>query len=60
MFLLITFIGYPKKFKQLENQITLKYLGDRKQKGLNRIAKVDQGHLCLREENPSFNNNYII
>ena len=23
-------------------------------KGLNRLAKVDFGHQCLREENPSF------
>ena len=30
------------------------------EKGLNRIAKVDYGHLCLREENISFKNNYII
>ena len=30
------------------------------EKGLNRIAKIDYGHLCLREENISFKNNYII
>jgi len=30
------------------------------EKGLNRIAKIDYGHLCLRVENISFNNNYII
>jgi hypothetical protein len=28
--------------------------------GLNRIDKFGQGHLCLREENLSFINNYII
>jgi hypothetical protein len=26
-----------------------------KPKGLNSITKIDQGHLCLREENLSFN-----
>ena len=29
-------------------------------KGLNRLAKVDFGHQCLREENPSFNIGYVI
>jgi hypothetical protein len=31
-----------------------------KPKGLNRIAKIGYGHLCLREENLPFNNNNII
>ena len=38
----------------------LKVLGAIKPKGLNRIANIWWGHLCLREENISFNNNYII
>jgi len=29
------------------------------EKGLNMIVKI-YGHLCLREENISFNNDYII
>ena len=42
------------------SQIIEKSLGIRKPKGPNRIAKIDKGHLCLRE-NLSFNdNNYII
>jgi hypothetical protein len=28
--------------------------------GLNSMAKTSRGHLCLREENLNFNNNYII
>ena len=39
------------KSKRLENQIILKVLGVSKPKGLNSITKIDQGHLCLREEN---------
>jgi len=31
-----------------------------KPKALNRVAKISQGHLCLREEYLSFNNNYMI
>ena len=32
-----------------------------KPKGLNRIAaKIAYGHICLKEENFSFNDNYII
>jgi hypothetical protein len=26
---------------------------------LNRIATIGQGHICLREENLSFDNNYM-
>jgi hypothetical protein len=26
---------------------------------LNKITKTDEGHLCLREDNVSFLNNYI-
>jgi hypothetical protein len=44
------------KSKRLENQIILKVLGVSKPKGLNSITKIDHGHLCLREENLSFNN----
>jgi len=35
-------------------------LGAIKPKGLNRIAKIGQGHIGLREDNISLNNNYII
>jgi hypothetical protein len=35
-------------------------LGAIKPKVLNIIAKIDYGHLCLREENLSLNNNYMI
>jgi hypothetical protein len=34
-----------------------KKLGAIKLKGPNRIAKISHGHLYLREENLSFNNN---
>jgi hypothetical protein len=30
------------------------------EKVLNKLAKIDYGHLCRREENISFSNNYII
>jgi hypothetical protein len=35
-------------------------LGAIKPKGLNRRAVICQGHICLREENLSLINNYII
>jgi hypothetical protein len=38
----------------------LKSLGASKPKVINRIAKISQGHVWLREENLSFNNNYMI
>ena len=38
----------------------LKILGAIKPKTLYRIAKIGYGHLCLREENLSFINNYTI
>ena len=41
-----------KQFKSLQ--------GARIPKALNRIAKFGLSHLCLREENLSFNDNYII
>jgi hypothetical protein len=44
------------KVESLESQIMLKVLG-RKPKGQDRIAKIGYGHLWLREENLSFNNN---
>jgi hypothetical protein len=31
-----------------------------KPKGINRIAKIGYGHLCLREEDLSFIKKYII
>ena len=45
--------------ERLESQIILKVLGS-KPKGLIPILKIGYGHLCLREENLRFNNNYII
>jgi hypothetical protein len=39
-------------------KVTVKCLGAIKPKVLNRIAKIGYGHLCLREENISFDNNY--
>jgi hypothetical protein len=43
-------------------KLILKYFnfGARKPKGLIRIAKMDQGHICPREEKLSFDNNFII
>ena len=38
----------------------LKVLGARHPKDLNRIAKIGYGHLCMREKNLSFDNNYTI
>ena len=46
--------------RSMESQISLKFLGASKPKGLNRIATFEQGHLRLRELNLSFNNKYII
>jgi hypothetical protein len=40
----------------LENQIIIKSLGAIKPKGLNRIATISYGNLCLREEILRFNN----
>jgi hypothetical protein len=49
------------KVKGLGNLIIQMFLGARKPKqDPNRIAKICYGHLCLREDNLSFNNNYII
>jgi len=58
-----TFLEKPAgmlKVKRLESQIILKVLGASKPKGLNRIAIISEDHLCLREENLSFNNIFII
>jgi len=44
----------------LESQIILKYLGNIKYDSLNRIDTIGKGHLFMREENLSFDNNYII
>ena len=35
-------------------------MGARQPKGLNRIANVGEGHIYLREEYLSFNNNHMI
>jgi hypothetical protein len=48
------------KAKIFESQTIKKSLRARTPKGLKRIAKVSLGHLFLREENLSFNNNYMI
>jgi hypothetical protein len=44
----------------LDSQIIFKVLGAIKPKVLNINAKIGYGHLCLREENLSLNNNYMI
>ena len=46
--------------RKLGTANNLKGFGSSKPKGLNRIAKIGYGHLCLREENIRFNNNLII
>jgi hypothetical protein len=46
--------------ERLENLISYMCLGGIKPKGPNSVVKVGYGHLFLREENLSFNNNYII
>ena len=38
---------------------SIKVLGAMKPKDVIRIAKIDHGHLCMREEELSLNNNYI-
>ena len=43
-------IGKPSHFN---------VFGIKKPNDLNRIAKIDYAHICLRDENLSFNNNYI-
>jgi hypothetical protein len=43
------------KFERFENQIILNVLEESKPKGLNRIAKIDYGHLYMREENINLN-----
>jgi len=42
----------------LQNRKIAKSNNLRIPKGLNRITKIGQGHLCLREEKLSYNNNY--
>ena len=50
--------GQARKIGKPNN---LKFLGVIKPKeGLNRVANISKGHLCLREENLSFINNHII
>ena len=46
--------------KLIGKQNNLKSLGTRKPKAINRTVNIGEGHLCLREENLSFNNNYNI
>jgi hypothetical protein len=35
-------------------------LGEIRPNGPDRMAKIGYGHICLREDNLSFDNNYII
>ena len=48
-----TYLEHPSigilKANVLERQITLKYLGAWQQNGLNSIAKIDYGLICLRK-----------
>jgi hypothetical protein len=46
-----------QKFGKPNNLIVF---GSNKTKGLNKIAKIGYGNLCLREENISLDENYII
>ena len=55
----IGFIRYAHNQK-LGNANNEKSFETSKPKGLNRISKVGYGHLCAREENIIFINNYII
>jgi len=55
----ITFSRYAQN-RKIEIPNNLKYLRAIKPKGLNRIAEIFKGHICLRMENFSFNNIYII
>ena len=47
------------KVTRFGKQNNLKVFERRKPKVLNKIAKTDEAHLCLREDNVSFPNNYI-
>ena len=42
--------------KRLETNLIQKSLGAWKPTGLNRVSKLGYGHLCLREENLTFDN----
>jgi hypothetical protein len=53
----MTFIKYPQ-YRNIGKPNYLTVFGRNKPKSLNRIANIGYGHLCLREENLSFNNNY--
>jgi hypothetical protein len=53
-------LNHYVKIRKFWKENNLKGFGASKPKGLNRIAKIGYGHLCLREENLSFNNNLII
>jgi len=55
----ITFIRYTQSQNNLKPNNS-KSLGARKPRSLARIAKISYSHLCLREENYIFNNNYMI
>ena len=51
-----TLTRYAQSKTIFESQITLKYLGARKPKDINRTSKISYDHLCLREEYLNFNN----
>jgi len=57
----ITFIRYtPHKVKRLESHIIFKSLWEQgNQMGLNRIAKISYGYLCLRVIDLCFNKLHI-
>jgi hypothetical protein len=54
----ITLIRYAqsRKIRKANNLIIF---GSYKPKGLNMIAEIGISHICLSEENLSFENNYI-
>ena len=54
----MTFIRYAQG-RKIGKQNNFKSFGSKITKWANRIAKVRKGHLWLREENLSFNNNYL-
>ena len=59
-----TFLEYTSsgmlKAKIFKCQIILNSLGARKPNGLNRVARIAYGRLCLKDEYVSMSNNYMI
>jgi hypothetical protein len=56
---LITFIRYDQ-YRNTGKPNNLAVFGSNKRKSLNGIANIGCSHLCLRERDLSFHNNYII